>query len=213
MCNKHFGLLFLAVFAIPAILSAQQEMKKATTSTWAIKGDYVDACSCDRVCSCEFGVAMEGCEGIGAFRVKEGHYGETSLNGTTVALYIKPGVEHALYVDESVTEPQRDALLKILAERFGEEGGTQLGVKTAKISFAYAAAKASVEIPNVMAMKADRAKGMDGKKPIVLTNSFNPLAFKVMSGTATQNEYKDFGRQFKYEGHNSWFGSIDLKGK
>ena len=213
MRSKHLALLFLVVLTIPAVVSAQEEMKKATGTTWAMKGDYVDACSCDLVCSCEFGVPMHGCEGMGAFRVKEGHYGETSLNGTTVALYIKPGVEHALYVDESVTEPQRDALLKILKERFGDDGGTQLGVRTAKINFAYGAGKATVEIPNVMAMKAEQAKGMDGKKPIVLTNSFNPLASKVMSAKATQNEYKDFGREFKYEGRNSWFGSIDLKGK
>jgi hypothetical protein len=81
------------------------------------------------------------------------------------------------------------------------------------VSFSYGAGKASVDVPGVMTMKAEEAKGMDGKKPIVLANSFNPLATKVMSGKATQNDYRDYGREFKYEGHNAWFGAIDLKGK
>jgi hypothetical protein len=209
---KHIFLLGAVLLSLTSV-DAQTMGKKSAATAWAIKGDYVDACSCPQVCSCEFGVGMEGCEGVGAFKIKEGHYGDTSLNGATVALYIKPGVEHALYFDESVTEPQREALLKILDKRFGKEGGTDLGVKSAKVNFSSEAGKATVEVPGVMTMKAEEAKGMDGKKPIVLLNSYNPIASKVMSGKATQNEYKDYGRHFKYEGHNAWFGMIDLKGK
>jgi len=211
--NARLLFLFVSAFLVLGTVSAQTEGKTSATPAWAIKGDYVDACSCPQVCSCEFGVPMEGCQGMGAFRIKEGHYGETSLNGATVALYIKPGVEHALYFDESVTAPQREALTSILNKRFGDEGGTDLGTKTAKVSFSYKAGKASVEVPGVMTMKAEQAKGMDGKKPIVLANSFNPLASKVMSGKATQNDYKDYGREFTYQGHNAWFGAIDLKSK
>jgi len=209
---KFIFLLATAVFSFGGV-NGQTMGKKSTGTAWAIKGDYVDACSCPQVCSCEFGVAMEGCEGVGAFKIKEGHYGDTSLNGATVALYIKPGVEHALYFDESVTEPQREALLKILDKRFGKEGGTDLGVKTAVVNFSSDRGKATVEVPGVMTMKAEEARGKDGKKPIVLLNSYNPLASRVMSGKATQNEYKDYGREFKYQGHNAWFGMIDLKGK
>jgi hypothetical protein len=212
MRARHFFLLVSALLALSSV-SAQTASKKSGGTAWAIKGDYVDACSCPQVCSCEFGVGMEGCQGVGAFKIKEGHYGDTPLNGVTVALYIKPGVEHALYFDESVTQPQREALLKILDKRFGKEGGTDLGMKTAKVNFSSEAGKATVEVPGVMTMKAEEAKGMDGKKPIVLVNSYNPLASKVMSGKATQNDYKDYGREFKYEGHNAWFGMIDLKGK
>lgn len=212
MHARQFFLLVWALLALSSV-SAQTTTKKSTSTAWALKGDYVDACSCPQVCSCEFGVPMEGCQGVGAFKIKEGQYGETSLNGATVALYIKPGVEHALYFDESVTQPLREALLKILDKRFGKDGGADLGTKTAKVNFSSEAGMATVEVPGVMMMKAEQAKGMDGKKPIVLLNSYNPIASKVMSAKATQNDYKDYGREFKYEGHNAWFGMIDLKGK
>jgi hypothetical protein len=212
MRGKFFLVLLAVLLASPAILVAQKAPKKSAGTTWAIKGDYVDACSCSPVCTCEFGIPMEGCEGMGAFKIKEGHYGRTSLNGATVAMYLKPGVEHALYFDESITEAQREALTKILNKSLADVGGTDLGTKTAKVNFSYGAGKASVEVPGVMTMSAEETKGMDGKKPIVLANSFNPLASKVMHGKATENDYNDYGRQYKYQGHNAWFGVIDLKG-
>jgi hypothetical protein len=212
MRSKYLVVLLLVLFALPVVVSAQKGSKKTTGTTWAIKGDYVDACSCSPVCTCEFGVPMEGCEGMGAFKIKEGHYGETSLNGATVAMYLKPGVEHALYFDESVTAAQREALTKIVDKSLADVGGSDLGTKTAKVNFSYGAGKAAVEVPGVMTMRAEETKGMDGKKPIVLANSFNPLASKVMHGKATENDYNDYGRQYKYQGHNAWFGVIDLKG-
>jgi hypothetical protein len=212
MRGKYLVVLLLVLFALPVVVLAQKSGKKTTGTTWAIKGDYVDACSCSPVCTCAFGVPMEGCEGMGAFKIKEGHYGETSLNGATVAFYLKAEVEHAIYFDESLTGPQRDALQKILDKRFGKNAGMNLGVKTAKVNFSSESGKATVEVPGIMTVKAQEEKGLDGKKPIVVVNAFNPLATKLTHGKATENDYNDYGRQYKYQGHNAWFAVIDLKG-
>jgi len=127
----------------------------------------------------------------------------------TAAFYIKPGTEWALYVDESASEVQRNALEKIVRPKFAELG-KYLGVKTAKISFTYGNGKASLEIPSIMMVKAEQT--LNNKKPITVTNGMNPLADKVMPGKASLSQFKDYSNEFKYEGRNAWFGIIDRKG-
>ncbi|MEK6571131.1 MAG: DUF1326 domain-containing protein [Bacteroidota bacterium] len=211
MRTKYF--IILPAFLLIALntASAQMEGKKSTGTAWALKGDYFDACACHYVCTCDFGgdPQAHGCEGVGAIKIKEGKYGDTSLNGLTAAFYIKPGTEWSLYVDESATEAQRDALEKLVTPRFAEVG-KYLGVKTAKINFTYGGGKASLEIPNVMSAKGEQV--MNNKKPITVMNGMNPLADKVMAGKASVSQFKDYNKEFKYEGRNAWFGVIDKKG-
>ncbi len=209
---KRFSVLAAAwLFGVFAIASAQTAPKKSGGTAWSLKGDYFDACACHYVCTCDFGgdPMAHGCEGVGAIKIKEGKYGETSLNGVTATFYIKPGTEWALYVDESASEAQRNALEKIVTPKFAE-AGRYLGVKTPKITFTYADGKASLEIPGIMMAKAEQT--LNRKKPITVTNGMNPIADKVMPGKASISQFKDYNNEFKYEGRNAWFGIIDRKG-
>ena len=211
--RTKYLVLFLAVLFI-ALNTAGAQMKGKTSSgtAWAMKGDYFDACACHYVCTCDFGgdPQAHGCEGVGAIKIKEGNYGETSLNGVTAAFYIKPGSEWGMYVDESATEVQRDALTKIVKPKFADVGNF-LGVKTAKINFTSEGGKATLEIPNIMLAKGEQVK--NNKKPITVMNGMNPLADKVMAGKASVSQFKDYNKEFKYEGRNAWFGMINKKGK
>ena len=50
---------------------------------WSLEADYFQACSCDYGCPCEFEAPpTQGfCEGIGAYLITQGTYGNVSLNG------------------------------------------------------------------------------------------------------------------------------------
>ena len=50
---------------------------------WSIEADYFQACNCDYGCPCEFEAPpTKGfCDGIGAWRINRGNYGDVSLNG------------------------------------------------------------------------------------------------------------------------------------
>ena len=99
---------------------------------WKIKGPKIGACSCDYGCPCEFnGRPSLGnlCEGLEAMRIDEGWFGEggdrVSLDGLLVgARYRWPGPVHEGggiaqgLIDKRATQPQIDALFKILG---GEE--------------------------------------------------------------------------------------------
>jgi hypothetical protein len=54
-----------------------------TVPEWRLAGDWFDICSCDIPCPCEFAQAPtnNACEGMLAWHVREGHYGDVRLDG------------------------------------------------------------------------------------------------------------------------------------
>ena len=90
---------------------------------WTIKGREFSNCNCDYGCPCQFNaLPTDGtCKAAVAIEVSEGHYGDVDLSGIRAAgVYEWPGPVHGgngkmqLIVDESASESQRDAMLKIM---------------------------------------------------------------------------------------------------
>jgi hypothetical protein len=101
-----------------------------TTGTkWEMQGDYLQACSCDYGCPCEFEAPPSRgfCEGMGAWNIRSGRYGDVSLDGLAVGfaarwpdeLY-KGNGQGVVYLDEQANEEQREALVQIVS---GQAGG------------------------------------------------------------------------------------------
>jgi hypothetical protein len=96
---------------------------------WNLDADFLQACNCDYGCPCEFSAPpTKGyCEGMGAWRINKGSYGNVKLDGLGLgfaarwpkALHEGNGVA-CIFVDERATPEQRDALLQIAS---GQAGG------------------------------------------------------------------------------------------
>ena len=102
--------------------------------------DETATCNCAWGCPCQFNaLPTHGrCEALVAVRIREGHYGPTSLNGLTfAAAYWWPGAVHEgngvvqLAIDERATAEQRQALLNISS---GKEGCTFFEIFAAVVS-------------------------------------------------------------------------------
>jgi hypothetical protein len=102
---------------------------------WRLAGDWFDICSCDIPCPCEFAQAPtnNACEGMLAWHVREGRYGDVRLDGLNVlALGAFEGnlwageakARMGMFIDERADEGQRQALQTIFA---GEAGGWPAG--------------------------------------------------------------------------------------
>jgi hypothetical protein len=102
-----------------------------TVLEWHLVGDWFDICSCDLPCPCEFAQAPtnNACEGMLAWHVREGHYGDVRLDGLNLlALAAFEGnvwageakVRMGLFIDERADGRQREALQTIFA---GQAGG------------------------------------------------------------------------------------------
>jgi hypothetical protein len=55
-------------------------------TNWKVSGDFFDVCKCNMPCPCEFAQAPTygDCDGIMIWHIREGQYGETSLDGLNV---------------------------------------------------------------------------------------------------------------------------------
>jgi len=104
---------------------------------WSLSGTYLESCNCEAVCPCRSiggrrgGRSTSGlCLGALSWRIEDGRAGELDLSGLDVVLASRyhddePGSpwSFVLYLDESASEPQLNALRAIFT---GDVGGTPL---------------------------------------------------------------------------------------
>ena len=98
-------------------------------TTWMMEADYLQGCNCDYGCPCEFEAppTRGDCQGLGAWRINRGKYGDLSLDGLGFGFVAHwPGAMHkgngtaALLFDEKANAAQRKALFEIAT---GSAGG------------------------------------------------------------------------------------------
>jgi hypothetical protein len=102
----------------------------ASIPQWRAKGDWFDVCKCNIPCPCEFAQAptFGECDGILAWRIREGSYGNVKLDGLCVVaigafkgnLWAGAKAAMALFLDERADGPQREALQMVFG---GQAGG------------------------------------------------------------------------------------------
>ena len=102
----------------------------ADVPNWNLTGDWFDVCKCNMPCPCEFAQAPTygDCDGVLAYHIKKGQYGQTSLDGLNVLALadfkgnIWAGNTKAnigVFFDESANEEQRTALNMIFTGKAG----------------------------------------------------------------------------------------------
>ena len=115
-------------------------MTQSTQVKWTIEADYLQACNCHYGCPCEFEAppSQGYCEGIGAWRINPGSYGDLNLDGLGLGVVLRSkGALHegdltlAVLVDERANEQQREALLKIAS---GADGGLPFEIIASLVS-------------------------------------------------------------------------------
>lgn len=98
---------------------------------WHVEGEWFDVCKCSVPCPCTFAQAPSygDCEGVLAYHIREGHYGDVSLAGLNLL-----GLEQfegniwsgktkatmGFFIDERADQRQREALQMIWS---GQAGG------------------------------------------------------------------------------------------
>jgi hypothetical protein len=107
----------------------------ATSATeWRIVGEEVSSCNCDWACPCQFEAdpTHGNCQTLVAYEIREGHFGDTGLDGLRFAELISfPGPVYGgdgtmqLVIDEAATPEQREAIEALVS---GEHGGSYFEV-------------------------------------------------------------------------------------
>ena len=105
--------------------------KNNNGTNWKLEGDYFEGCNCKSICPCLFKLdPTEGeCKVLVAWHIEKGYFGgNISLDNLNVVfavytpgnMFTGPKWKLALYVDNSASEQQKDALTKIFS---GQAGG------------------------------------------------------------------------------------------
>lgn len=193
------------------------------TAQWNIEGEYFESCNCDVVCACLVqNVPPRGrCDAAMAFQVSTGHYGDISLDGLKSAVMISfpgPGKMRdgnwtaALYIDDSASKDQADALTEIFS---GQAGGPMamisglisnfLGVKSVPIEFIMEGNKRQLAIPNVMTIDIEAVTGRDGSDPLWVTNAAHPVTSQLSLACSNVYNYKDYNLAWDVSETNGHF--------
>jgi hypothetical protein len=151
----------------------------AEVPRWHIVGDWFDTCKCSIPCPCTFAQppTTGDCEGILAWLIRKGNYGDVPLDGLSVmALAAFTGniwdgntkASMAIFIDERADGRQRDALQLIFGGRvggwpaiFANFIGEVRGMEFAHINFHVEDDLASwqAEIPGKLASRAEALGG------------------------------------------------------
>jgi hypothetical protein len=103
-------------------------MSATGKTKWSLEADFLQACSCDYGCPCEFSAPPSRgfCEGVVAWRINRGNCGDVMLSGLGMVLAVRwPKAIHEgngtaiVFVDEKANEAQRGALLEIASGKHG----------------------------------------------------------------------------------------------
>jgi hypothetical protein len=209
---------------------------------WTASGDWFDVCKCNVPCPCEFAQAptYDDCDGVMAYNIKKGSYGETSLDGLNVLALVsfkgniwagdgKTKLNMAIFFDEKTSDQQKEALNMIFS---GKAGGFMAeianligevrGIEYASIRFDIADDLSywSAEIPGKVVAKAEALTGPmtpPGKR----VQTINPPGSEVGPGasgavatwgTATADEVNAMGFKWERKGKSSKHIQFDWSG-
>ena len=200
----------------------------ADVQPWRLKGDWFDVCRCRVPCACTFAQAPDEdeCNGILAWHINEGNYGDVSLDDLNVVAVggfegnIWTGEaknsKMGFFIDERADESQREALQTIWA---GDAGGWPggfaeliedvVGIEFSTINFEIDddLKSWSVEVPGKARGRAEALVGPTS--PEVAVTVHNAPGAEVGPGqvatyaTATEDEVDAFGFKWSWPGRSS----------
>ena len=200
----------------------------AETPQWRLAGDWFDVCRCRVPCACTFAQAPDEdeCDGILAWHINEGTYGDVRLDDLNVVAVgsfegnIWAGEaknsKMGFFIDERADESQREALQAIWR---GDAGGWPagfaeliedvLGIDYVPIEFELAEdlSRWSVEVPGKAKGSAEALTGPTS--PEVPVQVHNAPGAEVGPGqvatyaTAREDEVDAFGFQWSWPGRSS----------
>lgn len=207
-------------------------------SSWRVKGDWFDVCRCDIPCPCEFAQAPTDnwCQGVLAWHVREGHYGDVRLDGLNLVgvaafegnVWAGEGkVTMGLYIDDRADDGQREALQRIFGGQvggfpaeFAELVGEMRGVEFAPIEFEVADDLAywRAEVPGRVEASAEALTGPT-TPPGARVQLLNPPGSEVGPnqgpatwGRAVTDRVEGFGFEWEWDGKSSKHIPFDWSG-
>ena len=181
---------------------------------WKISGQYMESCNCDYLCPCIYTnpqgpVTYDHCIALMAYRIDEGHYGDTKLDGRKFAFVIRSGKVMAdggwifgCVVDAQADAAQRRALAAIAS---GEAGGTPSlirtamvgdfrGVQFAPIDLTLDGLRRVASVPGILSFEIDGVPSRNRSgDPLYIDNAAHPAGRRLALARSKETHLHGFG--------------------
>lgn len=205
---------------------------------WQLRGDWFDVCSCDIACPCEFAQppTRNRCEGVLAYHVREGSYGDVRLDRLNVLalatfegnIWAGAKATMALFFDERADDRQLQALQMVFGGRaggwpavFAGSVAEVRGVGSAPVHVEVADDLSSwrAEVPGLVTAAAEALSGPT-TPPDARVQLVNPPGSEVGPGqvatwgvaTADGVDAPQFAFQWEWDGRSSKHIPFDWSG-
>ena len=186
--------------------------------SWNIKGSYIETCSCEFFCPCNFSMAngadYDRCRVALVFVIREGEVDGTDVSGLTVAAIADtPKVmtdgnwRLGMFIDEQASDEQAEKLGGVFSGQLGGpmEGlgpliGENLGLERAPIVVQEEGLRHSVKVGDAIEFEIEDVVpfGVESGEPARISGIFHPVSSDFTVSKATRSRINAFG--IEYEG-------------
>ena len=131
-------------------------------TAWSLEANVAECCSCEIPCPCNFGLATKmQCDGNRLIEIYKGHFGDVDLAGVRFLVTFEMGVWSRIYVDDAMSESQKEAFKLIFPLGFAWFAKQARSIETVplKVDRQENLIKFSTPVSNV---EMKTLKGMDG---------------------------------------------------
>jgi hypothetical protein len=197
---------------------------------WRIVGDFIDFCKCRVPCACSWGQPPDegDCDGVIAYRIREGNYGDVKLDGLNLAALTHfdgniwdddVRLNMGMIVDERSDEAQVEAIQTIFSGQVGswpkvfaeEVMGEMLGMEVAPVDLQIAddGKSWSLKVPGRITASTEVVSGPTTRPgdPVAVTNApgseAGPNSGPLTYGIASENQAEGFGFKWDWAGRSS----------
>jgi hypothetical protein len=185
--------------------------------SWNVKGTYIETCSCDFFCPCNFSLAngadYDYCRVALVFNVKEGSVDGTDVGGLAVAAVADtPKVmtdgnwRLGIFIDDRASDEQAEKLLGVFSGQLGGPMaglgplvGENLGVERAAFEIHENGLTHSVKVGDAIEFEIEDVVpfGIETGKPARIAGIFHPVSPDFTVSKATRSRIDAFGIEFE----------------
>ena len=184
---------------------------------WNVNGSYIETCSCDFFCPCNFSLAngadYDYCRVALVFNLTEGDVDGTDVGGLAVAAVADtPKVmtdgnwRLGVFIDENASDDQTEKLLGVFSgqlggpmEALGPLVGENLGAERARFEIEEDGLKHSVKVGDAIEFEIEDVVpfGIETGQPARIAGIFHPVGADFTVSKATRSRISAFGIEFE----------------
>jgi hypothetical protein len=184
---------------------------------WALKGSYVETCSCELMCPCnlsfDHGATYDFCRVTFVFNIREGAVDDTDLAGCKAVLIADtPKVmtegnwRVGVFINDDASDAQFDKLVQVFSGQLGGPMaglapliGEMLGVERAAIEVEDDGLRHSVRVGTAIDFEVEDVVpfGVETGEPVRFSGTAHPAGSDLTMAEAKRSRINAFGIQYE----------------